>query len=59
MGKHQLRLLKFALRFPSNWHTYGTDPSIVSAINSLSRMGLLDLNEYRQFRIRMAQNQGE
>ena len=53
MGKNQLRLLKFAIRFCRNdeWHTYGKDRSTVDAINSLVGKGLLDVNEFRQFRL--------
>lgn len=50
MGKHQLRLLKFAIKY-HGWHTYGKDRSTVSAVNTLSAMGLLELNEFRQFRL--------
>jgi hypothetical protein len=50
MGKNQLRLLKFAIEYPT-WHTYGKDRSTVDAIRSLDGKGLIVLNEFRQFRI--------
>ena len=51
MGRHQLRLLKFAIKYQA-WHTYGTDQSTVRAVNRLAGMGLLDVNEFRQFRLK-------
>ena len=51
MGRHQLRLLKFALRFPSSWHSYGKDRATVDALNSLAGYGLIELNTFRQFRL--------
>lgn len=50
MGRHQLRLLKFAIHY-DGWHTYGTDETTVRAIKSLVRLGLLETNEFRQFRL--------
>ena len=51
MGKHQLRLLRFAIRFADEWHTFGTDQSTVRAIHSLVGKGLLETNFHRQFRL--------
>jgi hypothetical protein len=50
MGKHQLRLLKFAIRY-RGWHGFGTDRTTTSAVRSLVRLGLLEVNEFRQFRL--------
>lgn len=50
MGKHQLRLLKFAIKY-SGWNGFGTDSSTVNAVRSLCRLGLLEVNEHRQFRL--------
>jgi hypothetical protein len=50
MGRHQLRLLKFAIKY-SGWQGFGTDASTVNAVRSLVRMGLLEVNEFRQFRL--------
>lgn len=55
MGKHMLRLLRFALRYPDSWHTYGTDRSTVNAVRRLSELGLLECNAVRQFRLRLGQ----
>jgi hypothetical protein len=51
MGKHQLRLLRFAIRYPG-WHGYGKDRSTVDAVNGLEYLGLLEISrETRQFRL--------
>lgn len=50
MGRHQLRLLKFAIKY-KGWQGFGTDVVTVSAVKSLVRMGLLEVNEFRQFRL--------
>lgn len=50
MGKHIKRLLKFAIDYPG-WHTYGKDRSTVDAVNNLARLGLIVVNEHRQFRL--------
>jgi hypothetical protein len=51
MGRHQLRLLKFAIKYHNEWHTFGTDSTTVNAVKSLCRLGLLEVNEFRQFRL--------
>lgn len=50
MGRHQLRLLKFAIKH-KGWQGFGTDSTTVNAVKSLVRMGLLEVNEFRQFRL--------
>lgn len=50
MGKNMLRLLKFAIQY-QGWQTYATDRSTVDALNTLSAHGLIEMNEYRQFRL--------
>ena len=50
MGRHQLRLLKFAIKY-SGWNSFGTDSSTMNAVRSLVRLGLLEVNEHRQFRL--------
>jgi hypothetical protein len=53
MGRHQLRLLKFALRYPNEWHSYGSDRSTVNAVRALARLELLELSPVsRQFRLK-------
>lgn len=53
MGRHQLRLLKFALDYPFEWHGYGTDRNTVRAINTLASIGVLELSDTsRQFHLR-------
>lgn len=49
MGKHQLRLLRFAIRF-RGWHNYGYDKPTVRALASLERLGLIEIDRVtRQF----------
>lgn len=50
MGKHQLRLLRFAVTY-RGWHPYGTDKTIVQTIHCLVRAGLFQVNARRQFRL--------
>lgn len=50
MGKHQLRLLKFAIKY-KGWHTFGTDSSTVNAVRSLAAAGLIEVNKHRQFKL--------
>ena len=50
MGRHQLRLLKFAIKY-KGWHGFGMDSSTTNAIRSLVKLGLLEVNEHRQFRL--------
>ena len=50
MGRHMIRLLKFAIRYPG-WQSYGKDRNTVNAVNRLAGMGFLEVNEYRQFRL--------
>lgn len=52
MGKHQLRLLQFAIKYPYGWHSYGTDESTVRAVNALCGRGLIEISDNtRQFRL--------
>jgi len=50
MGIHMKRLLRFAISYPG-WHTYGKDKSTVGAIKRCAALGLLEVNEHRQFRL--------
>ena len=50
MGKHQLRLLKFAIKYPG-WHSYSIDRVTVKTIISLVEYGLLVVNERQQFKL--------
>ena len=53
MGRHQQRLMRFALRYPQDWHSYGTDQSTLRALQALVRYGFLELSDTsRQFRLR-------
>lgn len=55
MGKHQLRLLKFAIAYPG-WHSLSkNDPAARNAVQSLTSTGLLELGRHEkaqwQFRL--------
>lgn len=51
MGKNMLRILRFAISY-KGWHTYGRDRSTVDAISRLSNLGLIEVNRFRQFRLK-------
>lgn len=51
MGQHSIRLLKFAIKYQNNWHSYGKDISTVRAIKRLSDLGFIEINQIRQFRL--------
>lgn len=53
MGKNMVRVLKFAIQYrgEDRWHTYGKDRATVDALRRLEEMGLIERNEYRQFRL--------
>jgi hypothetical protein len=48
MSKEQARLLRFAIKYPG-WQGYGPDVSRV--VHGLVKWGLLEVNEFRQFRL--------
>jgi hypothetical protein len=48
MSSEQARLLKFAIKY-SGWHGYSSDVSRV--IYGLVKWGLLEVNEFKQFRL--------
>ncbi len=50
MGKHQLRMLLFAINH-QKWFGYSTDRTTVSAIKSLEKLGLVETNKFTQFRL--------
>ena len=57
MGKHQLRLLIFLLRYNEGWHSYGTDSTTVAAVNALTKYGLIEISDSsRQMRIKLGNN---
>ena len=51
MGKHAIRLLKFAIQY-DGWHGYGKDDTTVRAIKTLARLDFIEVNEFRQFRLK-------
>ena len=53
MGRHQLRLLKFAIKY-KGWQGFGTDSTTVNAVKRLVGLGLLEVNEFRQFRLKVS-----
>lgn len=51
MGKHVLSMLKFAIKYPG-WQGYDRrDRATVRAVRSLVRDGLIEVNEFYQFRL--------
>ena len=58
MSRLQLRLLEFAIRY-KGWHSYGTDTATVKTVKSLVKLGLLEINSYRQFRLIKNFNSGD
>jgi hypothetical protein len=58
MGKHQSRLLRFALKYPCEWHSYGTDDTTTRAVRSLERAGALEVKG-RQFRLNLPRDKVE
>ena len=56
MSKEQARLLRFALKYPG-WQSYCSKARPV--VKSLEQHGLLEVNEYKQFRIIASQSTTE
>lgn len=50
MTKEQVRMLKFAIDY-RGWHTYSKDQDTYRTIKSLVKRGLLETNEFWQFRL--------
>jgi hypothetical protein len=46
MGKHELRLLRYSLRFyyPDSWHPYGKDRSTIEALHRLEAKELITID---------------
>lgn len=51
MSKDQARLLRFAIAYPG-WHSYSSDRNTTRIVRTLVSHGLLEVNEFRQFRLR-------
>lgn len=52
IGVNMRKLLDFAESYPDKWHTFnGIDRATVNAVHSLDRLGLIEVNYYRQFRL--------
>ena len=51
LGKNMKHALNFAKRYPK-WHSYAEycRPTI-DALNKLEKLGLIEINSFRQFRI--------
>lgn len=50
MSSEQARLLRFAIKY-KGWHGYGADVSRV--VHGLVKWGLLEVNEFKQFRLKV------
>ena len=51
MSKNEKNALKFANRWPG-WHSYAKDTQTTKAIEGLKSKGLVEVNEFRQFKAR-------
>lgn len=55
MSREQARLLRFALRYPDQWHGYGKDCR--ECLKGLERHGLIQLSDTsKQFRLNTGAN---
>ena len=50
MGKNMKNALLFANKY-AGWHSYTTDRPTVNAINRLKDNGLVEVNEFQQFKV--------
>lgn len=50
MGKNMKRMLLFAIRY-RGWHSWAKDRSTCDAVKRLKRLGFIETNEFRQFRL--------
>ena len=50
LGKHQRKLLKFAEKQP-NWQSYARDQLTTRVVKSLRIRGLIEVNDFRQFKL--------
>ena len=50
LGPHQKNALEFARRVYPGWHSYAKDPLTRRVIASLAKRGLVEKNEFWQFR---------
>lgn len=49
LGRNEKHAIEF-IRRVNGWHTYSGDRATLDAVRSLARKGLVELNQYRQFR---------
>lgn len=49
LGQCQKQMLRFMAAYP-NWHSYRGDAKTTRIARSLEKRGLVELNEYGQFR---------
>lgn len=49
LGKNMEHALNFARKY-SGWHTYANDATTKSAIQRLEKQGMVEVNEFNQFR---------
>lgn len=45
-------LIKFAAKYAEKWHTYSEDHKTVAAICAASNCGLINVNQFGQFKAR-------
>ena len=49
----QKKCLAFARKYPSEWHSYDQDSKTRKIVKSLADSGLLEVNQFGQFRYNM------
>ena len=48
----QKQAIKFFLKYADKWHSYSNDYETVSIICSLVNLGILNLNEHKQVKVK-------
>ena len=48
----QVKLIKFLVRYPDKWHTFASDKQTVSIVCASVNLGIVEINEYRQMRLK-------
>lgn len=50
IGKNMRHALNFVTNYPKKWHSFSADRATKEAVNKLLKLGLVEINEYHQFR---------
>jgi len=52
LGKNMRHALEFAKKYAGKWQGFASDRATRNAIQSLQRQGLIEVNEFQQFRVK-------